>query len=642
MTEWIGQVVSTTIFLSLILLLRAVFCNRISKRVCYAMWLVVGVYLLASFGEFSNPFQILNVIYRAAGVENGSEVWNQEQRYSSVDIDDDMQAEEWNRAQNDTAAFEQENQAADYQEQGQMEHTDDTNWNTAASTALSGIGQENDGKMQEQLTTKAWIKELWMKELWTKEPQPEGVWMRRIWTAGCVSCVLAFAGSNLHFAKRLRKSRKRMETGRGFRKMTGRGYILAYQTGEISTPCLFGAVRPAIYLPLTQMEPEKCGYVLAHEYTHYRHGDHIWAMVRCLCISLYWYHPLVWLAALLSGRDSELACDESVIRTYDATERRAYGETLILFGTGGRERMRLFTGASGMNGGDQELKKRITLIASQGKQRVGTAALACVLLLGVTGCTIGSPAAESDNDPNENISAAAYDFPTGQESGNDENSGHIEEATQAESGEISTEANKDRVPEPYDFARFLEKTEENGIAYYNVITEKDMPLPLDEWAKINIFTEKGNAVDAYVRFTQVIRDTDEIKAHIDHYFETREIREPFGMLETGREQCVLLQYEILIAGDASLAEDDRIPSMALDYPLQPYSTMESGRFATQGIERSVCDLSIPEQDKIAPGDTVRKEVICYIPKGSTAYGIELAYMTAQRTTGLVYFKPEYE
>ena len=82
--------------------------------------------------------------------------------------------------------------------------------------------------------------------------------------------------------------------------------------------------------------------------------------------------------------------------------------------------------------------------------------------------------------------------------------------------------------------------------------------------------------------------------------------------------------------------------MALDYPLRLYSTMESGRFAIQGIERSVCDLSILKHDKIEPGDTIKKEVICYIPNDCTAYGMELAYMTAQRTTNMVYFKPEYE
>ena len=392
----------------------------------------------------------------------------------------------------------------------------------------------------------------------------------------------------------------------------------------------------------TQMEPEKCGYVLAHEYMHYRHGDPIWAVVRCICIILYWYHPLVWLAAFLSSRDSEFACDESVTRTYDAKERKAYGETLILFGTGGKDSMRLFTGASGINGGSQELKARITLIAAQKRQRAGTAVMVFVLLLGVTGCTIGSPTdGNVGREPDRNV-VVDNNSSMERESSNDEDKSHIEEPIQAEGEDIATKANGDLVPEPYDFAGILEKTEENGIEYYKVITEKNMPLPLNEWAKINIFTEKGNAVDAYVRFTQVIRDANDIKEHVNHYIEVREIKEPFGMLETGREQCILLQYEILIAGDARLEENDRIPSMALDYPLRLYSTMESGRFANQGSERSVCDLSVLDQDKIEPGDTIRKEVICYIPKDYTAYGMELAYMTAQRTTDMVYFKPEYE
>ncbi|MDE7477797.1 MAG: M56 family metallopeptidase [Lachnospiraceae bacterium] len=580
MTEYIEQIVSTTIFLILMMLLRAVFYNRISKRVCYAMWLGVGFYLLASFGEFTNSFQVLNVIYRAAESKSRSEVGKQEQSYLQSDVDYGIQ----------------EAAGIDFKVQNSGQKNDTEN---ADPTEISGIGQKKESQEWEKLT-----EELWTKELWT-----EGIWIKRIWFLGCIICVTIFAGNNLHFSKRLRKNRKLLEMDRKFRRFTGNGYISVYQTEEISTPCLFGVVRPAIYLPNTQMEQENCDYVLAHEYTHYRHGDSIWVVLRCLCISLYWYHPLVWLAALLSRRDSEFACDESVTRTYDAKERKAYGETLILFGTGG-DGMKPFTGASGINGGNEELKARITWIAAQKKQHAGTAVIACVLLLGVTGCTIGSPTADNkDQELDRNV---------------------------------VVDNNSDLVPEPYDFAGILEKTEENGIAYYKVITEKDMPLPLNEWAKINIFTEQGNAVDAYVRFTQVIRDVDEIKEHVNHYIEVREIKEPFGILETDREQCVLLQYEILIANDAKLEENDRIPSMALDYPLRLYSTMESGRFAIQGIERSVCDLSILKQDKIDPGDTIKKEVICYIPNDCTAYGMELAYMTAQRTTNMVYFKPEYE
>lgn len=566
------QIVSTTVFLVLILLLRAVFCSRISKRVCYAMWLVVGIYLLASFWEFTNSFQVLNVIYRAAGTGVG---------ISSQGID-----------RNNASAVGQEKQALDEQRKSQGDGMDYTNQNFAAPTAVSGAGQMQNRQEREK---------------WT-----EGVWLKGIWISGCVICAMIFAGSNLHFAKRLRKSRKLLDMDEKSWKITGRGGIPIYQTEEISTPCLFGVVRPAIYLPLMPMETEKCNYVLAHEYTHYRHGDHIWAVFRCICVSLYWYHPLVWVAALLSGRDSEFACDESVTRTYDAQERKAYGETLILFGAGRRDNVRLFTGAARMNGGNQELKKRIVLIATQRKQHIGTSVIVCILLLGVTGCTIGKPTAGNV------LSETDYD------------------------GVVDPE-NEDLVPEPYDFARFLEKTEENGIEYYNVVTEKNMPLPLNEWAKINIFTEQGNAVDAYVRFTRVIREVSEIKEHVNHYVKVRDIKEPFGILETDSGQCILLQYEILVAGDAKLKDGDRIPSMAIDYPLRLYSTMKDGKFVSyQGIERSVCDLSILEQDEMKPGDTIKKEVICYIPKEYTAYGMELVYMTAHRTTNMVYFKPEYE
>ena len=47
--------------------------------------------------------------------------------------------------------------------------------------------------------------------------------------------------------------------------------------------------------------------------------------------------------------------------------------------------------------------------------------------------------------------------------------------------------------------------------------------------------------------------------------------------------------EILVAEETTLDGKDRIPPMAVDYPLRLYSTLESGRFAIQGIERSVCD-----------------------------------------------------
>ena len=164
----------------------------------------------------------------------------------------------------------------------------------------------------------------------------------------------------------------------------------------METPCLFGVLRPAIYLtPEAASEPVTLAHSVEHELTHYRHGDHIWALLRCLCLVLHWYNPLVWLAAALSRRDAELACDEATIRRLGEAERAAYGRTLIRISC--ERRATLLRTATTMNCGKRGLRERIALIAKRPK----TAAYALVILIlaaiAVTGCTFtGAQAGEPD------------------------------------------------------------------------------------------------------------------------------------------------------------------------------------------------------------------------------------------------------
>lgn len=62
-------------------------------------------------------------------------------------------------------------------------------------------------------------------------------------------------------------------------------------------------------------------YVILHEKAHIRRGDHCLKLVGALLLSIYWFHPLVWLAYALLCRDIELACDEKVIRHLDRAGR---------------------------------------------------------------------------------------------------------------------------------------------------------------------------------------------------------------------------------------------------------------------------------------------------------------------------------
>jgi len=141
-----------------------------------------------------------------------------------------------------------------------------------------------------------------------------------LWLAGAAALFLWQALVNLRFARRL---------GREAAPCPDlEAKVPVYQAAWLSSPCLFGLLRPCIYLNRPETG-ERLRHILIHEQCHYAHGDHWWALVRALCLSLHWFNPLVWWAAALVRRDAELACDEAAVRMLGEENRRAYGETLL-------------------------------------------------------------------------------------------------------------------------------------------------------------------------------------------------------------------------------------------------------------------------------------------------------------------------
>lgn len=97
----------------------------------------------------------------------------------------------------------------------------------------------------------------------------------------------------------------------------------------VSSPLLIGFFRPCIVLPTADLSDEAFRCTVLHELTHYRRRDMFYKWLTQLTICLHWFNPLVWLMGREISRACELSCDEAVIRTLDAEERRAYGDTLL-------------------------------------------------------------------------------------------------------------------------------------------------------------------------------------------------------------------------------------------------------------------------------------------------------------------------
>ena len=193
-----------------------------------------------------------------------------------------------------------------------------------------------------------------------------------LWIAGGLVTAAVLLVCNLRFARTLRRSHR--ETGLRC------GKLPVYVSAAAETPCLVGLFHPVVYVTEAALSDETTlRHALAHEETHYRHGDHLWSALRCLCLVLHWYNPLVWLAAALSRRDAELACDEGTLQQLGDSERTAYGETLIAL-TCGRKRGELLLAATTMTGSKRTLRQRITRIAHRPKTRVLVLVIALMLL----------------------------------------------------------------------------------------------------------------------------------------------------------------------------------------------------------------------------------------------------------------------
>jgi beta-lactamase regulating signal transducer with metallopeptidase domain len=106
-------------------------------------------------------------------------------------------------------------------------------------------------------------------------------------------------------------------------------FIPVYRNATASAPMLIGLLSPAIVLPDEEYTDEQLRAVLQHELTHLGRKDVLVKWLSVLACSVHWFNPIVWLTRREIDRACELACDEAVIRSLDASGRQTYGDMLI-------------------------------------------------------------------------------------------------------------------------------------------------------------------------------------------------------------------------------------------------------------------------------------------------------------------------
>ena len=328
MMQWI---VSSSVLILVVIALRYVLRGKLSLRMQYALWLLVLVRLLVPVSFGASDLSVMNAVpERAPTMQQGT--------YKQDIIGE----------RNDAPA----------------------NAGTVGVPAQS-MSEAAPPDLVQNVTTATVTAPTVEKTDWARIA-------KTVWLAGAAALGLVFLAVNLRFGKKLRRSRERVEETDAC--------LPVYESGETDTPCLFGVAKPSIYVtPDTRTEAETLRYALAHEQTHYRHGDNLWAVLRGVCLALHWYNPLVWWAAELSRRDAELACDEATIRRIGESERAAYGRTLIRMTC--EKRPALLVTATMMTDSGKGLKERISLLVKKPKTAAYTAVAVLLIACLSIACT---------------------------------------------------------------------------------------------------------------------------------------------------------------------------------------------------------------------------------------------------------------
>ena len=302
------EVLTVSALIAVVLLVRAIFKNRVPKRMLYALWLVVLLKLCLPGTLVSLP--VLPAEDAAAPTQSA-----------------ELPAQT-------TPVFQQPAQTV-VQPQ------------TPTQQSVSPV-QETVTPAAKLLTT-AQILQI----VWFSGSALLGLWLFGAWAV---------------FTIRLRRDR---------RFLGKRSGTCIYVSGAVKSPCLAGLI-PAVYLTEDVLQADEAELILRHELTHLRHLDFLWSLCRTAAVTVYWWNPFIWLAAICSKRDAELACDEAVAAKLPESKRLAYARAILA-------QAPRKTAALSLAG--PPVKERILFLTKKQRTSVLCVILALLLVVSATGCS---------------------------------------------------------------------------------------------------------------------------------------------------------------------------------------------------------------------------------------------------------------
>lgn len=443
-----GIMIQMALLVSAILVIQKVLGDKLHAYVRYGLWLLVVVRLLLPINLIDSSFSILRITEKAA-------IWYEQGAKDNVTISAREPASDIAQQERVQMQYPKEGLTLE-DELWQVNGKSSSEYESTAMQTGKDVRIDNHTLSDETSEAGSGGLAGWVRS--TTEKLSFRMIVCAVWLAGSL-IVGGFLGvSQFCF----RRGLSRMRTGyRGGYMGVMRGkHIPIYLVKNLPSPCLVGFFRPAIYVGADiDTASDTFRYAVTHEEVHYLHRDYLWAFVRMALVTVYWFHPFVWIAAAASARDGEIACDYGTIQRIGQKERFAYGEMLLKF-SAVQQGKRVYSYGTMLRPGKSELKERILRLTKGKRSRTWAAALAALFMVALAGCAFTG--AEQDGEGESTVFFT--DNP-------DENTGDV-------SDEEERNQSKSRMPGEEDVANDTDEAKDSEDVQSEVIDEPQQIEPI--------------------------------------------------------------------------------------------------------------------------------------------------------------------
>ncbi len=211
-----------------------------------------------------------------------------------------------------------------------------------------------------------------------------------VWISGAVLTLLFAVITTIRLKRRIKKGgtqvpeKWKQAADRIKAEMGLAGKVSIVMMKGFVSPALNVSFKPVIIMPfeILSQDEEQVEFTLRHELMHLRRRDHIVCLLLMALRIVYWFNPVVWLAAKYMKMDMETACDSMVVKNMGAAEKKQYAGTILRMYT--KKQVQYVLGMALGNTkktAERRLRGVFMRRKSSRKARLVSAALAAVMLV---------------------------------------------------------------------------------------------------------------------------------------------------------------------------------------------------------------------------------------------------------------------